>query len=176
MPTRIVDIGGDELAVNADGSINVGSTSVGSTVTVVQGTASLLNSTATISGSASIFASSTSASVTVRQSVPSLNQSQTQFQPLTAATYTSVASSASSVALSAANTSRRKISIANPSTAILYVGKVAPSSIASTLTSINFSFSVAANGYYEEPQPVWQGLYNGIWGSANGQANITEGT
>ena len=176
MATRIVSAAGNELLPNADGSLPVSSTSTGATVTVVQSAASLLNSTATITGSASIYASSTSATVTVAQPAPSLNQSRTEFRPLSSVTFASVAASTTSAALSAANTSRKKLAIANASTGILYVRKGSATSIVTSLTSLNFSFSIASLGYYEEPQPIWQGSLDGIFGTASGQANVTEET
>lgn len=85
------------------------------------------------------------------------------------ATLTSVASSASSVQLLAANASRRGASIQNTSTSILYVLLGTASATATTAHSVQ----MAANTYYEIPYG-YTGAVQGIWSSANGQANMTE--
>lgn len=91
-----------------------------------------------------------------------------------AATKTNVASSGTSVTLLAQNTSRKSLTIANDSTAILYIDATggtassssytvalpaAAGSIASSLTINNFT-----------------GAITGIWASANGNARVTEYT
>jgi len=85
------------------------------------------------------------------------------------ATLTSVASSASSVQLLAANSQRRGASIQNTSTSILYVLLGTASATATTSHSVQ----MAANTYYEIPYG-YTGAVQGIWASANGQANMTE--
>lgn len=86
-----------------------------------------------------------------------------------AVSVTSVASSASSVSLIAANTRRNGLSIQNTSTAILYVLLGGGTATATTAHSVQ----IPANGYYEVPYG-FTGAISGIWASANGQANLTE--
>jgi hypothetical protein len=86
------------------------------------------------------------------------------------ATVTQVASSATSVALLAANSARNKGMLTNASTAILYV--LLGSGTASTT---NYSFTVAASGVANLPDG-FTGPVTGIWASANGYAYLTEMT
>lgn len=83
-----------------------------------------------------------------------------------------VASSATTVTLLAANTSRKGASIYNASTAILYVQEGGAASIASG----GYNVAIPASGYYELPTPVYKGVLNGIWASANGYAQMKENT
>lgn len=89
---------------------------------------------------------------------------------LAAAAPTRVASSATVVTLKAANASRRSLSIYNESTAVLYV------KFGSTATATDYTVQIAAGGYYEMPTPAYTGIVTGIWASANGAAQVTEGT
>ncbi len=91
----------------------------------------------------------------------------------TNAVQTSVASSASSVTILAANPARRGASIANTSTAILYL-RLNSAGGAATATTAH-TVQMASNTYYEVPFG-YVGIITGIWASANGQANITEYT
>lgn len=86
-----------------------------------------------------------------------------------AVSVTTVASSASSVSLLAANTRRAGVSVQNTSTAILYLlvgGGTA------TITTAH-SIQIPSNAYWEAPYG-FTGALSGIWASANGSANITE--
>ncbi len=83
-----------------------------------------------------------------------------------AAAHTSVASSASSVQLLAA-TARKGFTIFNDSTQVLYIKYGATASATSYLAQI------AASGFYEDPWG-WNGVVDGIWASANGNARIVE--
>jgi hypothetical protein len=85
-------------------------------------------------------------------------------------TVTGVASSATSVTLLAANTSRKGATFSNVSTATLYLQFGATASNASGGNVI----AIAPNGYYELPSPVRQGIITGIWSAANGYVNISE--
>jgi len=85
------------------------------------------------------------------------------------ATLTSVASSASSVQLLAANPQRRGASIQNTSTAILYVRIGGGTADITT----GHSVQMASNTYFEIPAG-YTGAITGIWASANGSANMTE--
>jgi len=81
---------------------------------------------------------------------------------------TSVASSASSVSLLAANAKRTKVIIQNTSTAILYVLLGGGTATATTAHSIQ----LASNEKITVEN--FTGAISGIWASANGQANLTE--
>lgn len=85
-------------------------------------------------------------------------------------TLANVASSATSVAVLAANTSRKGASVFNDSTAILYLKlNVAAAS------SSSYTVQMAAGSYYEVPSG-YNGALSGIWASANGNARVTEYT
>jgi len=86
-----------------------------------------------------------------------------------AVSVTSVASSATSVSLIAANTARRGVSIQNTSTSILYILVGGGTATATTAHSVQ----IPSNGYWEAPYG-FTGAVSGIWASANGSANITE--
>lgn len=89
-------------------------------------------------------------------------------QDAATATLTNVASSASSVQLLAAASTRRGFSIYNDSTAVLYV------KFGTTASSSSYTLQLAAGGYYETGVMVYSGRIDGIWASANGNARITE--
>lgn len=88
--------------------------------------------------------------------------------PATAASLTNVASSATNVTLKAANASRRGLTIFNDSEAVLYV------KFGATASASSFTVKIAAGGYYEMPLPIYVGIVDGIWASANGNARVTE--
>lgn len=79
-----------------------------------------------------------------------------------------VASSASSVQLLSAKSTRAHFSIFNDSTAVLYVKFGGPAS------STSYTVKVIAGAYFESPYPCYQGEVHGIWATANGYARITE--
>lgn len=85
-----------------------------------------------------------------------------------AVTYTTVASSATSVELLAANPQRRKLIIQNTSTAILYVDFTGGTATSTTAHSIQ----LASNANYTIDN--YTGPVSGIWATANGSANLTE--
>ncbi len=89
----------------------------------------------------------------------------------TTPTQTSVASSASSVSLLAANNARKGATIYNDSTQILYLKLGATAS--TTSYTIQLPAAPAVNSYYEVPFG-YVGAIDGIWASANGNARITE--
>lgn len=85
------------------------------------------------------------------------------------ATLSSVASSATSVVLSAANASRKGWYVFNDSTAILYVA------FAATASTSAYTVQLPTNTFYEmPPEPVYTGTISGIWSVVNGNARITE--
>jgi len=95
-----------------------------------------------------------------------------QNQAANAAVVTSVAGSASSVTLLAANTARISASISNDSTATLYA------KFGATASTSSFTVRIPANVYYEVPVgrdgKVYNGRIDGIWSVALGNARITE--
>jgi len=90
---------------------------------------------------------------------------------------TVVVSSASAVALLAANPLRRKdasgpsVVISNASTAILYI--LLGDGSGGEVSATRYTYQIASNGV---PQEIWgyTGQIRGIWASANGQATVTE--
>lgn len=90
----------------------------------------------------------------------------------TTPTQTSVAASASSVSLLAANNSRKGATITNDSSAVLYL------KLGSTASTTSYTTTLAGNAsapfaYYEVPFG-YVGAIDGIWASATGNARITE--
>lgn len=84
-------------------------------------------------------------------------------------TVSSVASSATSVTLIASNANRRRLTIANDSTAILRVGYTSPVSLTTA------SYVVPAGGLLVLSGDLnTTGALYGIWEAANGRAQITE--
>jgi hypothetical protein len=93
------------------------------------------------------------------------------------ASFSTVASSASSVTIIANNPKRRGLTITNTSTAILYLNLQGGTATATTAHAIQ----IPANGSYDLPRfatnhgdECYTGVITGIWASANGQANVTE--
>lgn len=84
------------------------------------------------------------------------------------ATLSNIASSATNVTLFAANANRRMAAIFNDSTAILYA------KFGATATASSYTIKMAAGAYYEFPFPMYVGIVDGIWASANGAARCTE--
>jgi hypothetical protein len=87
---------------------------------------------------------------------------------VTSATLANVASSATNVTLFASNAAAKGLMIHNDSTAVLYV------KFGATATSSSYTVKMAADSYYEFPEPVYTGIVDGIWASANGAARCTE--
>lgn len=83
-------------------------------------------------------------------------------------TKSNVASSASSVTILAANTARKGATIANDSTAILYLDVSG-----GTASTSSYTVQLASGDYYEVPFG-YSGAITGIWASANGSARVTE--
>ncbi len=83
----------------------------------------------------------------------------------TTATSTSVASSAT---LLAANANRRAASIFNDSTQIAYV------KFGATASTTSYKVQLFPNAYYEFPIPIYTGIVDALWASANGNARIDE--
>jgi hypothetical protein len=63
------------------------------------------------------------------------------------------------------------LSILNLGTSNLFVNISGATATATTANSV----LIAANGYFELPQPIYTGLITGIWSATGGSgANITE--
>ena len=88
-------------------------------------------------------------------------------RPSTAA-LTTVAASATSVSLLAANANRRQFFIVNNGSKTLYVA------FAATATTGAFTFIISSNGTYISPVDGYTGVISGIWNTANGNAQVTE--
>lgn len=89
-------------------------------------------------------------------------------QPSTASR-TSVAGSASSVTIIAANVNRKGLIVYNDSTAILYLALgTGPA------TSTDFSYKMFPEDCFEIPFPACTAILVGIWASATGAARVTE--
>jgi hypothetical protein len=87
---------------------------------------------------------------------------------VTSATLENVASSATNVTLFDSNAAAKGRMIHNDSTAVLYV------KFGATATSSSYTVKMASDSYYEFPEPVYTGIVDGIWASANGAARCTE--
>lgn len=87
---------------------------------------------------------------------------------VTTSTLSNVASSATSVTVLALNTARKQAMVFNDSTAILYL------KLGATASATSFTARLAPYGYFELPDPVYSGVIDGIWASANGSARVTE--
>lgn len=82
-------------------------------------------------------------------------------------TQASVAASASSVTILAANANRLGATVYNDSTVNLFL------KLGATASATSFTVKIAAAGYYEVPFN-YTGIIDGIWDSATGSARITE--
>lgn len=85
-----------------------------------------------------------------------------------AATLSNVASSATNVTLLASNSSRKGATIFNDSTQVLYV------KFGATASATSFTYYVFPSQTMEFPAPIYQGIVDGLWASANGNARLTE--
>lgn len=86
----------------------------------------------------------------------------------TTATLANVTSSASNTTLQASNADRIGWACFNDSTAALFV------KFGATASSSSFTVKIGAGGFYEMPIPIYTGIIDGIWVSANGAARVTE--
>lgn len=102
--------------------------------------------------------------------MPSVGSTTTAAPSAKTTTQTSVASSATSVQLLAANAGRRGVTIFNDSTQALYV------TFAATATTSNYTYKVFPSQTLEFPLPMYPGRVDGIWDAANGNVRITEFT
>lgn len=84
------------------------------------------------------------------------------------ATVTAVASSATSVTISAESKGRQGVTIHNASTQVLYI------KFGATAATNSYTTQLAAGAYYEVPAWYVNGRIDGIWSSANGFAYVTE--
>lgn len=88
-------------------------------------------------------------------------------------TVATVASSASSVTLLAANALRKGATITNDSSALLYVKLAASAASTSAYTAVMAGAGSAPFAYYEVPFG-YTGEIRGIWASGTGNARVTE--
>lgn len=86
------------------------------------------------------------------------------------ATLTSVASSAVSVTILAANAARRHAYIVNDGNKTLFLAFAATASLTA------YTVAVSSRGTFELPKDGYTGIITGIWDSANGSARVTEVT
>lgn len=84
------------------------------------------------------------------------------------ATPANVATSTSDAILRAAHRGRKALTIWNDSAVALYVNFGAAASATACVVKI------AADGYYELPQPVYVGEIHGVLASSTGAARVTE--
>jgi len=84
------------------------------------------------------------------------------------ATLASIASSATSTTLQAANSNRIGWLIHNDSTSALKV------KFGATASATSFTVEIPSGDYFEMPTPIYTGVIDGIWDSANGSARVTE--
>jgi hypothetical protein len=80
----------------------------------------------------------------------------------------SVASSATVVTLSAADTARRALSIYNDGKNRLYV------KLGTAASLTDFTVMIDKQEYYELPSPTYTGEITGIWDAVDGSARVTE--
>ena len=88
----------------------------------------------------------------------------------TTATLSNVASSATNVTLLASNASRKGLVMFNDSTQSCYV------KFAATATSSSYTYQLFPSQTLDLGQPLYTGIIDGIWASANGNMRITEYT
>lgn len=84
------------------------------------------------------------------------------------ATLANVSSSASSVTIFAANGAARGRAVYNDSTAVLYL------KFGATASTTSYTVQLGSGDYFEFPHPLYGGVVDGIWASANGSARTTE--
>lgn len=82
-------------------------------------------------------------------------------------TTANVASSATNVTLFAAAGNPQGRAIWNDSSATLYV------KFGATASATSYTVQIPAGGFFEFPTPVYSGVVDGIWASANGNARVT---
>lgn len=71
--------------------------------------------------------------------------------------------------LLAANANRKRYSVYNDSTSVMYILEGT-----GTVSSSVYSYQIPAGGYYNTTE--WLGIVNAIWAAANGAAHVTEYT
>lgn len=83
-------------------------------------------------------------------------------------TLANVTSSATNVTLLAANARRKGVIIFNDSTEVLYL------KFGATASTTSFTYYIVPGAHWEMPKPIYPGIIDGIWASANGFARVTE--
>ena len=87
---------------------------------------------------------------------------------VSSAQVSNVTSSASAVTINGSNSLRKGWACFNDSTSVLYL------KFGSGALSTSFTVKIPADTYYEMPTPIYTGIIEGIWASANGAARVTE--
>ena len=88
--------------------------------------------------------------------------------PPTTATLTTVAASATSVTVLAANANRKSVIIFNNSPKLLTLA------FAATASTAAFTLQIGSFGTYEGQLAGYTGIISGIWPTATGNAQVTE--
>ena len=81
-----------------------------------------------------------------------------------------VASTVGTVILADVRGDRRVCSVYNRSVNPLFL------KLGSGAKTTDFTVMLVASGYYEVPNPVYRGVITGVWGTADGDAQVMEGT
>jgi hypothetical protein len=88
--------------------------------------------------------------------------------PSATSTLANVASSATNVTLRASSTGRLGLMLYNDSTSVCFV------KFGATASATSYTLQMGPTAYYEMPQPLYTGIVDGIWSSANGNMRVTE--
>ncbi len=85
------------------------------------------------------------------------------------ATLTNQTDQATNVTLAAANAARKGLLAHNDSPSILYL------KYGATATTSSYTVKIAADGYWEMPEPIYVGIIDGIWSAdSTGSVRLTE--
>ncbi len=150
--------GGGSLTV--DGTVSAAQSGTWN-IANVTGTVSLPTGAATETSLSAISATASGSNLRVIESDPLPVRS-------SLAAVGSIAASASSVILLAANANRRAFAVFNDSTATLYL------KFGATASTSSYTVQIDASGYYESGPVVYSGRLDAIWSSATGAARVTE--
>lgn len=91
--------------------------------------------------------------------------------PSSTSALTQVSAATSDTQLLAANAARKRYSLFNTSTSILTIAE------SSSVSTTAYTTQIAPSTLWESPMfPQWQGAVHGIWGTTNGNVQVTEYT
>ncbi len=102
--------------------------------------------------------------VSIETEVKALNNENTS----TVSALSTVAASATSVEVLAANPARKGVMLMNDSNAVVYIALAATASVTA------FSFKLPGGALYENEIPNYTGVISAIWANANGSLRVTE--